>query len=85
MSVVPKRVVVAGGGVAGLETLIAVRSLAGDRADLVLVAPDDEFVYRCSGSAGCRRCNDLGRSFRGGNDRRPAPGLRAGIQPSLGA
>ena len=40
------RVVVAGGGVAGLETLLALRALAGDSIDLALVAPDDEFVYR---------------------------------------
>ena len=40
------RVVVAGGGVAGLEALMALRALAGDRVELVLVAPDDEFVYR---------------------------------------
>jgi sulfide:quinone oxidoreductase len=37
---------IAGGGVAGLEGLLAVRALAGDRADLVLVAPDEEFTYR---------------------------------------
>jgi sulfide:quinone oxidoreductase len=40
------RVVIAGGGVAGLETLMAVRSLAGDLVELTLIAPDDEFVYR---------------------------------------
>jgi sulfide:quinone oxidoreductase len=40
------RVVVAGGGVAGLETLIALRDLAGDRTELMLVAPKGEFVYR---------------------------------------
>src|SRR4051794_2741795 len=40
------RVVIAGAGVAGLETMLAVRELAGDRVDLTLVAPDDEFVYR---------------------------------------
>src|SRR5215210_5632180 len=40
------RVVIAGGGVAGLETLLALRALAGDRVELTLVAPDDEFVYR---------------------------------------
>jgi sulfide:quinone oxidoreductase len=38
--------VVAGGGVAGLETLMALRTLAGARVELTLVAPDDEFVYR---------------------------------------
>jgi sulfide:quinone oxidoreductase len=40
------RVLIAGGGVAGLETLIALRELAGDRVELTLAAPDDEFVYR---------------------------------------
>jgi sulfide:quinone oxidoreductase len=40
------RVVVAGGGVAALETLIALRDLAGDRVDITLIAPDDAFTYR---------------------------------------
>jgi sulfide:quinone oxidoreductase len=40
------RVVVAGAGVAGLETLMALRALAGDRLELTLIAPQDEFVYR---------------------------------------
>jgi sulfide:quinone oxidoreductase len=40
------RVLVAGGGIAGLETLVALRELAGDRVELTLAAPDDEFVYR---------------------------------------
>jgi sulfide:quinone oxidoreductase len=39
-------VVVAGGGVAGLEGLLALRALAGDRIRLTLVAPDPEFSYR---------------------------------------
>jgi sulfide:quinone oxidoreductase len=42
----PIRVVVAGGGVAGLETLMALRALAGERVELTLVAPQGEFVYR---------------------------------------
>jgi sulfide:quinone oxidoreductase len=42
----PLRVLIAGGGAAGLEALLAVHSLAGDRVELMLVAPDDEFVYR---------------------------------------
>jgi sulfide:quinone oxidoreductase len=37
---------IAGAGVAGLETLMALRALAGPRAILTLIAPDDEFVYR---------------------------------------
>jgi sulfide:quinone oxidoreductase len=40
------RVVIAGGGVAALETLIALRDLAGDRVDITLVAPGDAFTYR---------------------------------------
>src|SRR5213080_3611151 len=42
----PLAVVVAGGGVAGLETLLALRDLAGDRVELTLIAHEDEFVYR---------------------------------------
>jgi len=41
----PIRVVIAGGGVAGLEALSALRALAGERAQLTLVAPEDEFVF----------------------------------------
>ena len=40
------RAVIAGGGVAGLEALIAIRHLAGDRLELTLVAPEPDFVYR---------------------------------------
>jgi sulfide:quinone oxidoreductase len=40
------RVVIAGGGVAALEALIALRDLAGDRVDITLVAPEESFVYR---------------------------------------
>ena len=42
----PLHVVVAGGGVAGLESVMALRELAGDRVRITLVAPDDDFVYR---------------------------------------
>ncbi len=38
--------VVAGGGVAALEALIALRSLAGERIDLELIAPERAFVWR---------------------------------------
>ena len=41
----PKRVLIAGGGVAALETLMALRSLAGDRVAVALIAPEDDFVY----------------------------------------
>jgi sulfide:quinone oxidoreductase len=40
------RVVIAGGGVAGLEALLALRELAADRLTITLVAPVDEFTYR---------------------------------------
>lgn len=42
----PYRVVIVGAGVAGLEVALALRELAGDRASVTLLAPDDEFVYR---------------------------------------
>src|SRR5204862_7878772 len=40
------RVLVAGAGVAGLETLLALRALAGDRVDVTIVAPELRFVNR---------------------------------------
>ena len=40
----PFRVVVAGGGIAGLEALLALRELAGDRVALTLVEPRTELV-----------------------------------------
>jgi sulfide:quinone oxidoreductase len=40
------RVIIAGGGVAGLEALLALRSMAADRVELTIVAPQDAFVYR---------------------------------------
>ena len=39
-------IVIAGGGVAGLEGLLALRAIGGDRVRLTLVAPDPEFSYR---------------------------------------
>jgi sulfide:quinone oxidoreductase len=39
-------VVIAGGGVAALETMVALRELAEERVELTLVAPDNLFVYR---------------------------------------
>jgi sulfide:quinone oxidoreductase len=39
-------VLIAGGGVAGLETAFALRDLAGDHVALSILAPTDEFVYR---------------------------------------
>ena len=40
------RVLVAGAGVAGIETLLALRHLAGDRVEIDLLAPTRDFVYR---------------------------------------
>jgi sulfide:quinone oxidoreductase len=39
-------VVIAGGGVAALETLLALRELAGRLVDVTLLSPGREFVYR---------------------------------------
>lgn len=39
-------VLIAGGGVAGLETAFALHELAGDRAHVTVLAPESEFVYR---------------------------------------
>ena len=39
-------VVIIGGGVAGLEALLALQDLAGGRAELTLVAPNSDFVYK---------------------------------------
>jgi sulfide:quinone oxidoreductase len=41
----PLRVLIAGGGVAALETMIALRDLAGQRVTITLLAPDEDFVY----------------------------------------
>src|SRR4051794_30244793 len=42
----PLQVLIAGGGVAGLEAIIALRALAGDRVAITLLDPDEEFVYK---------------------------------------
>lgn len=39
-------IVIAGGGVAGLEALLALRAMAPDRVRLTLIAPDPDFTYR---------------------------------------
>src|SRR5688572_16167513 len=41
-----KRVAIAGGGVAGVEALLALHDLAGDRTELSLIAPEPDFVYK---------------------------------------
>jgi sulfide:quinone oxidoreductase len=40
------RVLIAGAGVAGLETLLALRALAGDRVDVTIVSPELKFTNR---------------------------------------
>jgi sulfide:quinone oxidoreductase len=40
------RVLIAGGGVAALETALALRDLAEERVELTVLAPEDELVYR---------------------------------------
>ena len=40
------RVVIVGGGVAALETVLALRELAPERTTTTVIAPNDEFVYR---------------------------------------
>lgn len=42
----PSQVVIAGGGFAGLEALLALRELAGERVAVTLVAPEPDFVYK---------------------------------------
>jgi sulfide:quinone oxidoreductase len=40
------RVVIAGGGMAALETVLALADLAPDRTEVTVIAPNSEFVYR---------------------------------------
>jgi sulfide:quinone oxidoreductase len=40
------RVLIAGGGVAGLEAMLALRELAGDLVDVELLSPEHHFWYR---------------------------------------
>ena len=42
----PLDVIIAGGGVAGLEALLALHELAGPRVNVELLAPEHDFVYR---------------------------------------
>jgi sulfide:quinone oxidoreductase len=46
MTTTPLRVLVGGGGVAGVEALLTLRALAGDRVDLTLVDAQPDFTYR---------------------------------------
>jgi sulfide:quinone oxidoreductase len=40
------RVIIVGGGVAALETALALSELAPDHADVTVIAPNTEFIYR---------------------------------------
>jgi len=40
------QVLIAGGGVTGLEALLALSELAGERIEMTLVAPEPDFVYK---------------------------------------
>lgn len=42
----PARTLIVGGGIAGLEALLALHDLAEERAKLTLVAPEPEFTYK---------------------------------------
>ncbi|MFZ1995133.1 MAG: FAD-dependent oxidoreductase [Solirubrobacteraceae bacterium] len=42
----PLKVIIAGGGVAGLESAFALRELAADQVAVTLLAPGQEFIYR---------------------------------------
>src|SRR4051812_22784979 len=46
MTTTPLRVLVAGGGVAGIEALLTLRALAGDRVDLTVADAQPDFTYR---------------------------------------
>jgi sulfide:quinone oxidoreductase len=54
-------VVIAGGGVAALEAVLALRELAGERVAITLVAPDSDFTYRPLAVAEPFRVGDVRR------------------------
>ena len=41
-----RRVVIAGGGVAALEAMLALRRMAEDRVEILLISPERSFAYR---------------------------------------
>jgi sulfide:quinone oxidoreductase len=57
----PFHVVVAGAGVAALETALALRALAGDLVRVELIAPEAEFAYRPLAVADPFRTGDVRR------------------------
>jgi sulfide:quinone oxidoreductase len=78
------RVLIAGGGVAALEAMIALRELAEERVELVLLAPEREFVYRPLASAAPFRVGDVLRfdleRLAGGRDARYIRGSLAAVE-----
>jgi sulfide:quinone oxidoreductase len=53
----PQKVLVAGDGIAGLETVLALQSLAHGRLDIEMLAPERHFTYRpLAGDAPFERC-----------------------------
>ena len=40
------RILIAGGGVAGLESAIALHEMAGDRVEVTICSPSEDFIYR---------------------------------------
>jgi sulfide:quinone oxidoreductase len=42
----PTRVLIAGGGIAGLETALALSDLGADRVEITLFAPERDFLYK---------------------------------------
>jgi len=40
------RIVIAGGGIAGLEAALALHHLAPDLGDVTVIAPDPEFTFK---------------------------------------
>ena len=74
------RVLIAGGGVAGLETLLALRALAGDLVDLELLAPEP--TYLVPGARGRRPTPGAPiTSSLQGSPRRPRPASRSAGSP----
>jgi len=57
----PFHVVIAGGGIAGLETLLALHELAGDSLALTLIEPRAELVLRALETAGPFGAGEAGR------------------------
>lgn len=82
----PLHVLIAGGGVAALEAMMAVRALAGERVDITVLAPDREFRYRPMAVAepftiAHARHLELSR-ITDDFDARLVPGALAGVAPA---